>query len=164
METSFSSLSDDIVRFKIEMGVLKKCTKMSTPFPMDFLLTPQHAVVIDDVIIIGRRRVYCASTLLGRCLCKRVDVYVITLSCTWRIYALSERLLVLCCFYVRQKVMVVCGSLYLYVGCSTSVHCSVIIPCRGGSSSSSLWGLQRRAEKKFSYVQICSFWHKPNNH
>jgi len=32
--------------------------------------------------------------LLGRCLCKRVDVYIITLSCTWRIYALSERLLV----------------------------------------------------------------------
>jgi len=29
-----------------------------------------------------------------RCLCKRVDVYIITLSCTWRIYALSERLLV----------------------------------------------------------------------
>jgi len=52
------------------------------------------AVVIDDVIIIGRRRVYCASTLLGRCLCKRVDVYIITLSCTWRIYAHSERLLV----------------------------------------------------------------------
>jgi len=52
------------------------------------------AVVIDDVIIIGRRRVYCASTLLGRCLCKRADVYIITLSCTWRIYALSERLLV----------------------------------------------------------------------
>jgi len=55
---------------------------------------PQHAGVIDDVIIIGRRCVYCASTLLGRCLCKRVDVYTITLSCTWRIYALSEHLLV----------------------------------------------------------------------
>jgi len=39
------------------------------------------AIVIDDVIIIGRRRVYCASTLLGRCLCKRVNVYIITLSC-----------------------------------------------------------------------------------
>jgi len=33
------------------------------------LVTPQHAVTIDDVIIIGRRRVYCASTLLRRCLC-----------------------------------------------------------------------------------------------
>jgi len=31
---------------------------------------------------------------IGRCLHKRVDVYIITLSCTWRIYALSERLLV----------------------------------------------------------------------
>jgi len=31
---------------------------------------------------------------IGRCLCKCVDVYIITLSCTWRIYALSERLLV----------------------------------------------------------------------
>jgi len=38
--------------------------------------------------------VYCARTLLGRRVCKRVDVYMITLLCTWRIYALSERLLV----------------------------------------------------------------------
>jgi len=41
---------------------------MSTPFPKDFPqtpVTPQHAVVIDDVIIIGRRRVYCPSTLAG---------------------------------------------------------------------------------------------------
>ena len=52
------------------------------------------AVVIDDIIIIGRRRIYYASTLLGRFLCKRVDVCIITLSCTWRICALSERLLV----------------------------------------------------------------------
>jgi len=37
---------------------------------MDFLHTPQHAVVIDDVIIIGRR-------LLGRCLCKRVHHNII---------------------------------------------------------------------------------------
>jgi len=97
LETSFSWLSDDVVRLKIEMGVVKKCTKMSTPFPVDFpytTVTPQHAVVIDDFIIIGRRRIYCASILLGRCLSKRVDVYIITLSCTWPIYALSERLLV----------------------------------------------------------------------
>ena len=38
--------------------------------------------------------VYCTRTLLGRRVCKRVDVYIITLSCTWRTYALSERLLV----------------------------------------------------------------------
>jgi len=31
---------------------------------------------------------------IGRCLCKRVDVYIITLSYTWQIYALSEHLLV----------------------------------------------------------------------
>jgi len=65
------------------------------------------AVVIDDVIIIGRRRVYCASTLLGRCLCKRVDVYIITLSCTWRIYALSERLLVSSSFFMSTVYLVV---------------------------------------------------------
>ena len=66
METSFSWLSDDIVRFKIEMGVVKKCTKMSTPLPMDFLHTPQHAIVIDDVIIIGRRllRTYITREVL----------------------------------------------------------------------------------------------------
>jgi len=39
-------------------------------------------------------RLLCKYT--GRCLCKRVDVYIITLSCTWRIYALSEHLLVIC--------------------------------------------------------------------
>ena len=68
---------------------------------MDFSGHASHAtaVVIDDVIIIGRRCIYCASTLLGRCLCKRVDVYIITLSCTWRIYALSECLLVNNCGY-----------------------------------------------------------------
>jgi len=32
--------------------------------------------------------VYCARILLGRRVCKRVDVYMITLLCTWRIYAL----------------------------------------------------------------------------
>ena len=67
MEASFSWLSDDIVRFKIEMGVLKKCTKMSTPFQMNFsaqkYASHATAAVIDDVIIIGRRRVYCASTV-----------------------------------------------------------------------------------------------------
>jgi len=31
LETTLSWLSDDVVRFKIEMGVVKKCTKMSTP-------------------------------------------------------------------------------------------------------------------------------------
>ena len=61
METTLSWLSDDVVRFKIEMGVVKKCTKMSTPFQMNFSGHASHAtaVVIDDVIIIG---VYCAST------------------------------------------------------------------------------------------------------
>jgi len=99
LETTLSWLSDDVVRFKIEMAVVKKCTKMSTLFQMNFstqkYASHATAVVIDDVIIIGSRRIYCASTLLGRCLCKRVDVYIITLSCTWRIYTLSEHLLVL---------------------------------------------------------------------
>ena len=44
----------DIVRFKIEVGVEEKCTKMLTPFPMDFPHMPEHAVIIDDVIIVGR--------------------------------------------------------------------------------------------------------------
>jgi len=64
LETTLSWLSDDVVRFKIEMGVVKKCTKMSTPCQMNFSGHASHAtaVVIDDVIIIGRRRVYCTST------------------------------------------------------------------------------------------------------
>ena len=51
---TFYWLSDDIVRFKIEVGVEEKCTKTLTSFPMDFPHTPEHAVIIDDVIIIGR--------------------------------------------------------------------------------------------------------------
>ena len=46
------------MRFKIEVGVVKKCTKMSTPFQMDFPHTPEHAVIIDDVIIVGRGGTY----------------------------------------------------------------------------------------------------------
>jgi len=67
--------------------------KNITPFPMDFPHTAQHAVrgAMTSLSLAG---VYCARTLLGRRICKRVDVYVITLSCTWLIYALSERLLV----------------------------------------------------------------------
>ena len=55
LETSFSWLSGDIVRFKIEMGVEEKCTKMLTPFPMDFPHMLEHTIIIDDVIIVGRR-------------------------------------------------------------------------------------------------------------
>jgi len=86
-------LSGDIVRFKVKMGIEEKCTKMLTPFPMDFPHTPQHAVhgAMTSLALAG---IYCARTLLGRCVYKRVDVYMITLSCTWRIYALCEHLLV----------------------------------------------------------------------
>ena len=54
LETSFYWLSKDLVRFKIKVGVEEKGTKMLTPFPMDCLHTPQHAVIIDDVVIVGR--------------------------------------------------------------------------------------------------------------
>ena len=53
METSLYWLSEGVVRFKIEVGVEEKCTKMLTPFPMDFPHTPEHAVIIDDVVIVG---------------------------------------------------------------------------------------------------------------
>jgi len=90
LETTLSWLSDDVVRFKIEMGVVKKCTKMSTPFQ-----TRQSRHIRRYR---WRHYHWQATRLLrkyiGRCLCKRVDVYIITLLCTWRIYALSERLLV----------------------------------------------------------------------
>ena len=55
VETSLYWLSEDIARFKVKMGVEEKCTKMLTPSPMDFPHMPQHAVIIDDVIIVGRR-------------------------------------------------------------------------------------------------------------
>jgi len=57
LETTLSWLSDDVVRFKIEMGVVKKSTKMSTPqmnFSAQKYASHATAVVIDDVIIIGR--------------------------------------------------------------------------------------------------------------
>jgi len=69
--------------------------RMLTPFPMDFPHTPQHCVIIDDVIIVDRRLLRTYITREARSLCKRVDVYMITVLCTWRIYALSECLLVL---------------------------------------------------------------------
>jgi len=37
------------------MGVEEKCAKVLTPFSMDFPHTPEHAVIIDDVIIVGTR-------------------------------------------------------------------------------------------------------------
>jgi len=47
--------------------------KNVTPFPMDFLHTPQHAVdgAMTSLSLAG---IYCARTLLGRHVCKRVDV------------------------------------------------------------------------------------------
>jgi len=62
LETSLYWLSDDIVRFKIEVGVEEKCTKMLTPFPIDFPHTPQHAVIIDDVVIVGTRLLHTYIT------------------------------------------------------------------------------------------------------
>ena len=32
--------------------------KMLIPFPIDFPHTPEHAVIIDDVIIVGTRLLY----------------------------------------------------------------------------------------------------------
>jgi len=55
LETSLYWLSEDIVRFKIKVGVEEKYTKMLTPFPMDFPHTPEQAVIIGDVIIVGTR-------------------------------------------------------------------------------------------------------------
>jgi len=95
LETSLYWLSEDIVRLKIEVGVREKCTKMLIPFPIDFPHTPQHAVIIDDVIIVGRRLL--RTYITRKCVWKCVDVYMITLSCTWWIYALSGRLLVAEC-------------------------------------------------------------------
>jgi len=62
LETSLYWLSEDIVRFKIEVGVEEKCTKMLTPFPMDFPHTPEHAIIIDDVIIVGRHLLHTFIT------------------------------------------------------------------------------------------------------
>jgi len=58
LKTSFSCLSDDIVRFKIEKGVsgeMYKNVNTVSDHPMDFLHTPEQAVIICDVIIVGRR-------------------------------------------------------------------------------------------------------------
>ena len=111
LETTLSWLSDDIVGFKIEMGVVKKCTKMSTPFHRSdgFFRTRQSRH--------SRRywwrhyhwqvtRLLC-KYIARRCLCKRVDVYIITLSCTWRIYALSERLLVNIWYWRRTRFLTI---------------------------------------------------------
>jgi len=62
LETLLYWLSEDMVRFKIKVGVEEKCTKMLTPFPMDFPHTPQHAVIIDDVIIVARHLLHTYIT------------------------------------------------------------------------------------------------------
>jgi len=62
---------------------------------MDFRIRQwRHRMSSLSMTSLSLAGVYCASTLVGRCLCKRVDVYIITISCTWWIYALSQRLLV----------------------------------------------------------------------
>ena len=65
----------------------------------------RHSTPVLSMTSLSLAAVYCASTLLGRCLCKRVDVCIITLSCTWQIYALSERLIVI--------TVIICLSLFI---------------------------------------------------
>ena len=77
---------------------------MLTPFPMDFLHMPEHAPSL-SMTSLSLAGVYCTHTLLGRHVCKRVDVYIITVSCTWQIYALSERLLVFLVDYNSNQSM-----------------------------------------------------------
>jgi len=66
VEMSLYWLSEDTVRFKIEVGVEEKYTKMLTPFPMNFPHVPQHAVIIDDVIIIGTHLLHTYITREAR--------------------------------------------------------------------------------------------------
>ena len=105
-------------------GVSEKCTKKVTLISrkMDFLHMPQHAIQwwapMMSLLMAG---VYCTRTLLGRRICKRLDLYMITLSCSWQIYALYERLLVKLWYNTgfAQK----CNSMSQYFGsfnlCST---------------------------------------------
>jgi len=46
----------------------------------------------DDIIIVGRHLL--CTYITRKCVCKCVDMYMITLLCTWRIYVFSEHLLV----------------------------------------------------------------------
>ena len=131
LETSFSWLFDDIVRFKIDMGVVKKCTKMSTPFSMDFPHTPRqwrHSTPSLSITSLSLAGVYCTSTLLGRCLCKRVDVYIITILCTWQIYALFERLLVVVVGRAFER-FINCGT-YGYASCYLGRGCCWLVSTR----------------------------------
>jgi len=66
VETLLYWLSEDIVRFKIKVGVEEKCTKMLTPFPMDFPHMPRHTIIIDDVIIVGTRLLHTYITMEAR--------------------------------------------------------------------------------------------------
>jgi len=66
LETSFSWLSGDIVRFKMDMGVVEKCTKMSTPFSMDFRTRQwRHITLSLSMTSLSLAGVYCARTLLA---------------------------------------------------------------------------------------------------
>jgi len=66
LETSLYWLSEDIVRLKIKVGVEEQCTKMLTPFPMDFPHMQEHSVIIDDVIIVRRQLLHTYITREAR--------------------------------------------------------------------------------------------------
>jgi len=55
LESSLYWLSEDIVRFKIEVGVEEKCPKLNHPMF-------NHSEVINDVIIVGRRLLHTFNT------------------------------------------------------------------------------------------------------
>jgi len=59
LETSFYWLSDDVVRFEIEVGVEEKCTKNNTYITQNgfsaHATARRKAMSADDVIIVGRR-------------------------------------------------------------------------------------------------------------
>ena len=95
LETSYSWLSDDVVRLKSKWGLWRNVQKCQHRFR--WIFRTRHIMPSLSMTSLSLAGVYCASRLLGRCLCKRIDVYIITLSCTWRIYALSECLLVCIC-------------------------------------------------------------------
>jgi len=79
LETSFYWLSNDIVRFKIEVGVTEKCTKMQQLYHAKWIY--RSTPCSDNVMLSASKGIIDSSLLC----CKF----------TWQIYARSERLIVL---------------------------------------------------------------------
>jgi len=80
LESMFHWLSDDTVRFKSEVGVSEKCTKMQNGFSA-YATARRTAMSADDVIIVGTYITREACMKMCRRMHDNIIVYLVDI-CT----------------------------------------------------------------------------------